>query len=132
MPENGVKNAALAIVQHESHRVILAVDFGAGAGEHMNGRIAGQAGVELVGGFESSEAFGGGVFRIGNLDTKWTVRIVRPGFGIPDAAREVLELGPSPARRRRRSEPGLLLSRLQRSDEDSPGLRGQARALASS
>src|ERR1051326_7516622 len=92
--EDRVEHAPLAVIEHKSHRIDLAVDRRSRSRDRMNGSVAGQARVELVRGLERRQGFRNRMLWIGNLHLEGTMGVVRPRLRIIDSADNRSKLWP--------------------------------------
>ena len=122
MAKHAVEHAALAVLVHEGHRVVLAVDFRPGLCQDVDRAVAIEAGVQFVGRLERSEPLRDRVIGIGNHDGELAVRVVGPQRGIVDAAGDLPEFGPALERSAREVHQDQPLPFLDELLEVGPGL----------
>ena len=94
MPEHAVVDPAFAVVEHERHRIILAVDFRTRLGQYLDRGLARQARVKLVDRLELSHCLHSRVLIVGDLDCEPAVGVVPSQFGVPRTPGKLDEFGP--------------------------------------
>ncbi len=89
-----MKDSPTTVFEDEGDRIVQVVHLRASGRKNVDGGLAGQAGIQLVGGLERGQTFCNGVMGVGNVDGKCAVRVVAAQLRVPNTAGDPDKLVP--------------------------------------